>query len=103
MDEHNGNKNSHRNWKVKVYLLNEMGNWDDCGTGILELIKENSLGEEIDFFHVQRIEDAIEDSSPFIPEDKSQKLKGNTDNPKIILHTPISADSQFEKQGGISS
>lgn len=25
--------NSNQNWKVKVYLLNESGNWDDCGKG----------------------------------------------------------------------
>jgi hypothetical protein len=100
MDEHNNHKHSHQNWKVKVYLLNEHGNWDDGGTGILEIIKDDSFGQELDFFHVKRIEDQIEDSSSPISEERLLKIKGNDHNPKIILHLPILLENQFEKQGG---
>lgn len=37
-------QNPNYNWKVKIYLLNETGNWDDCGTGNLTL--ERSLNTQ---------------------------------------------------------
>ena len=31
--------NKPKNLKVKIYLLNETGNWNDCGTGYLDFEK----------------------------------------------------------------
>lgn len=36
------------NWKVKVYLLNSSGNWDDYGTGMLQLSREMNVNTEIE-------------------------------------------------------
>lgn len=41
-------KQDNTNWKVKIYLLNVSGGWDDCGTGILQLIKEMNKTTELE-------------------------------------------------------
>ena len=103
MDEQNSNKHPHQNWKVKVYLLNELGHWDDCGTGILEIVQETIFEPPIDFFLVKRIEEQIDDSTSPISEERLQRIAGKSKNGKSILYLPILKENQFEKQGGNST
>ena len=88
------------NWKVKVYLLNDTGNWDDCGTGTLELTRVSKNSEETEYFQVTRQDDNAAALPIIVPGDRLQKLKSDNPNPKVILHLPISKNFQFDKQGG---
>lgn len=50
MDDIEVPKDITQSWKVKVYLLNESGNWDDCGTGQLDIVKETLSDMEMEYF-----------------------------------------------------
>lgn len=52
MDEVSLQRPQPTNWKVKVYLLNQTGNWDDFGTGNLDIQKGDYLGEETEYFKI---------------------------------------------------
>ena len=95
-------RSTNNNWRVKVYLLNLSGNWDDCGTGILDMSKGSSDmgGENVEYFKVFSTEEEQNPSGITISPEKLNKLKGNELNPKYILYLPILKKDQFEKQGG---
>ena len=98
-------KNTNNSWRVKVYLLNLSGNWDDCGTGILDISKGSSdtdaREEDIEYFKVFSTEDEQKLSGITISSEKLNKLKDKELNPKCILYLPILKSNQFEKQGGL--
>lgn len=100
MEEIIPQKNPNVGWKVKVYLLNATGNWDDCGTGILEMVKENINGEEIDFFQVSVFDESSKLNPPPVSPDKLHKLKGVKDDERYIMYRPLMRFNSFEKQGG---
>jgi hypothetical protein len=100
MDEITHQQYANLNWRVKVYLLNSTGNWDDCGTGTLDMVKENINGEDIEFLQVASYEDKNQAGAILIPSDKLLKLKGNKEDEKYLLHRPLMKLNQFEKQGG---
>jgi len=89
-----------QNWRVKVYLLNSDGNWDDCGSGTLKTITDTSSGIGITYLHVTSNEDAAKNISGGISLDMLKKLQGGTEDPKCVLHHPITVGSDYEKQGG---
>lgn len=88
------------NWKVKVYLLNDTGNWDDCGTGTLEISRLSKNGEENEYFQVTRQDDNTVTHPTVVSSERLQKLKSENTNQKVILYLPISKTFQFDKQGG---
>lgn len=101
MDELVRQKSSSQSWKVKVYLLNATGNWDDCGTGILEMAREIQDQEEIEYLKVTTNEELIKGRSTEISADRYEKLKGKlADEDKILLYLPLLKKNQYEKQGG---
>ena len=63
MDELVKHKPLNQTWKVKVYLLNSSGNWDDCGTGSFEMIKENQEQEDNEFIKIMTNEELIKGRS----------------------------------------
>ena len=93
-------KNSQPNFRVKVYLLNASGNWEDCGTGTLEMVKDAVNDEELDFFQV--LADNEQDKSTLSPEllEKQAKITNNKTNERYVLYRPLLKTSQFENQGG---
>jgi hypothetical protein len=93
-------KQKNPNWKVKVYLLNDSGNWDDCGTGTLEIARATKGGEELDFFKVTKNDENAPATPSVVPQERLDKLKGDSPNPKTILFVPILKYNQFDKQGG---
>ena len=95
-------RSTNNNWRVKVYLLNLSGNWDDCGTGILEISKGllDAEEEDIQYFKVFSTEDEPNSSSITVSTEKLNHLKGKETNPRCILYLPILKKNQFEKQGG---
>jgi len=85
-------------WRVKVYLLNEGGNWDEGGTGDIHLVRDKVNGEEIDFFQVVAVEN---DPTPItVSFEKLQKLKSYRENENYVLYRPLLAFNVYEKQGG---
>lgn len=93
-------KQKNPNWKVKVYLLNDSGNWDDCGTGTLEIVRSTKGGEELDFFKVTKNDENSQGAPSSVSAERLEKLKGDPPYPKAILYLPIMKYNQFEKQGG---
>mmetsp|Transcript_43016 Transcript_43016/g.49881 ORF Transcript_43016/g.49881 Transcript_43016/m.49881 type:complete len:97 (-) Transcript_43016:347-637(-) len=90
MDELVRQKSSSQSWKVKVYLLNGTGNWDDCGTGILEMAKESQDLEEIDYLKVSTNEELIKGRSTDITAERYERLKGTlARDDKILLYLPL--------------
>ena len=100
MEEGNKQLSSNQNWRVKVYLLEKSGNWEDCGSGTLDIVREVKSGEELDFLRVTNHNEANKSNSPAIQQERLKKLKGDVENEKCILHLPISVSNQFDKQGG---
>ncbi len=88
------------NWRVKVYLLNEGGDWDDCGAGHLEIAKEVRGDEEIDFLRVIQTDEPSKVTSIDLTFERLKKLRGGSDNERYVLNLPIRKYNQFEKQGG---
>ena len=88
------------NWKVKVYLLNDVGNWDDCGTGTLEICKNAKNEEECDYFKVTKVEDKSQPAAQLVSVERLEKLKRLSPSPNIILYLPLQKEYEFEKQGG---
>lgn len=89
-----------QNWRVKVYLLNSEGNWDDCGSGTLKTITDTSSGIDIIYLHVTSAEDAVKGISDGISLDMLKRLQGGIEDPKCVLHHPITVGSDYDKQGG---
>ena len=96
---------TNNSWRVKVYLLNLGGNWDDCGTGILEISKGllDAGEEDIEYFKVFSTEDEQKSSGITISSEKLNYLKGKQTNSRCILYLPILKKNQFEKQGGFKT
>ena len=101
MDDLLRQKASSQGWKVKVYLLNGTGNWDDCGTGTLELTKETQNQEEIEYFKISTNEEFLKGRSSEVSAERYDKLKGKHNDEKTLLCLPIQKNNQYEKQGGI--
>lgn len=101
MDELVRQKPSSQTWKVKVYLLNSTGNWDDCGTGNFEMVHETQENEEIEYIKITTNEELIKGRSTDVTAERYEKLKGRyaTDD-KILLFLPICKKNSYEKQGG---
>lgn len=96
-------KSASQSWKVKVYLLSTSGNWDDCGTGILEMVKETQEDGDIDYLKVTTNEELIKGRSTEITLERYEKLKGKfAEDDKILLYLPLHKKNQYEKQGGNS-
>jgi len=87
-------------WRVKVYLLNQQGNWDDLGTGVFELVKEVKLEEEMEYLKVVATDDSSKTNSPQIDSEKQAKLKGDSTLDRCILYLPILQSNHYEKQSG---
>ena len=101
MDELTRQKSTSQSWKIKVYLLSANGNWDDCGTGLLEMAKETNEDEEIDYLKVTTNEELIKGRSTDITAERYEKLKGKlAKEEKILLYLPLLKRNQYEKQGG---
>jgi hypothetical protein len=88
------------NWKVKVYLLNDVGNWDDCGTGTLEFCKIPKMEEECDYFKVTKVEDKGLPPTQAVSNERLEKLRNGNPNSNVILFLPLQKQYDFEKQGG---
>ena len=87
------------NWKVKVYLLNATGNWDDCGTGVLE---EALDIDENEYLKIWTNDELIKGRSTDISEERFEKLKGKlADDDEVLLFLPVHKRNKYEKQGGI--
>ena len=99
MDETSRQSGGGQNWRVKVYLLNELGNWDDCGTGLLEFTREIKTDEEIDLIKVNSHEAPPNNDNNISVENRA-KLKGGSESPAVILNLPINKENQYDKQGG---
>ncbi len=101
MDELVRHKPTSQTWKVKVYLLNTTGNWDDCGTGNFEMVRETQENEENEYFKITTNEELIKGRSTDITVERYEKLKGtHARNDKMLLFLPIRKKNQYEKQGG---
>jgi len=87
-------------WRVKVYLLNDHGNWDDYGTGVLELVKEVQSDEEKEFLKITTTDDSLRNNSSQLDPEKLNKLKGECTSPNVLLYLPILQSNQYEKQSG---
>jgi hypothetical protein len=88
------------NWKVKVYLLNEGGNWDDCGTGSLELHYDPDNEKLCDYIQVVKVEDRGQPHAQMVSHERLEKLKKGNQNPTVILYSTVEKEYDFEKQGG---
>ena len=99
-DEVSQSRNNQPNFRVKLYLLNEAGNWEDCGTGILNMISDVINDEERDFFQV--ISDSEHGPPSLAPEllEKLQKIKSDKSDERCLLYRPLAKDNQYERQGG---
>ena len=91
---------SSQNWRVKVYLLNADGNWDDCGSGSLQAITDTSAGIEIIYLHVTSTEEAAKNMSSEITLERLKKLQGEKEDLNCVLYQPIKLRNDYEKQGG---
>ena len=79
-----------------MYLLNESGNWDDCGAGTLSLAKEISdiNDKSEDYFKVIAMDNFI----PSIEENKLKKINNNNKSEQnIILYLKIIVKNDYEK------
>jgi len=99
MDEVSRQKNNNLHWRVKVYLLNGTGNWDECGTGDFHLVKDKLNGEEMDFLQVSPCEND-EEAPPVVSSEKLQKIKSYRENENHVLYRPLLRFNEFQKQGG---
>ena len=92
----NGNKHPSYNMKVKLYSLNQDGNWNDCGAGFLSLQKEMNPSTEVED-HILRIEGENFNSTHLneIIKGKSQSLK-NQENTQIVTFK-ITEELECEK------
>lgn len=88
-----------QNWRVKVYLLNAEGNWDDCGSGTLSAIIDTSSGIEIIYLSVVGTEEAAKNISSEITIDRLRKLQGESEDLKCVMKQPIKLRNDYEKQG----
>ena len=108
-------------WKTRVYLLTETGDWEDCGTGILTIVKEQNPSELIQEYDLSdiSISDDLEKSSTYylkvlteakdsnqskIPEKIVQKMVGNyqcKEGEHCVLYSKIHRDFVYSKQGFI--
>ena len=89
-------------WKVKVYLLSEFGNWNDCGTGILKIVSQinPSTEDESDFLQVIAKEDSLqEDLIKEVPYEKLIKI-ADKKIPDCVLSRKINKVNTYEKQKG---
>ena len=68
--------------RVKLYFLNDDGQWDDRGTG-----------------HVQ----IVQDDSEYLMVMKSEEEKEDDGNLKALLNTKVSQDDIYQQQQGICS
>ena len=52
-------RSNNHNWKVRIYVLNSEGNWEDAGTGTLQIVKEMNPNTELeeDYFKVSPLEE----------------------------------------------
>ena len=99
--EKNGKDLNYKNWKVKLFLLNGEGTWDDYGCGILSFQNEaNDEDSSIksDYLYIQK--SAEENENLTMDEMKLNKLK-NTAKGKMkdcLLYAKIEKDYVFERQ-----
>ena len=101
MDDLVRQKSSNQSWKVKVYLLNGTGNWDDCGTGTLEMAKDSQDDEELDYLRVSTNEELIKGRSTDITAERYERLKGKlASDENILMYLPLLKKNMYEKQGG---
>lgn len=100
MDEVSRSVSSQQYGRVKVYLLGQFGNWDDCGAGTLVINKVLQPGEEKEYLEVIPIPEVTKNSPQHVEPDRLEKLKGEKINEKSILYLPILASNQYDKQSG---
>ncbi len=91
---------NYKNWKVKVFILNGEGSWDDYGCGILSFINdynEDSLNKS-DYLYIKKTVEENENLS--VDETKANKLKKNFKGKMqdCLLYAKIEKDYVFERQ-----
>ena len=89
------------NFRVKVYLLDEIGNWEDCGTGNLKMIKDASRAEELEFFEVIAEDDQEKAELTTELLERQQMIRGHKTDHTYILYRPLIKSYPFERQEGI--
>ena len=86
------------NYRAKVYVLNSNGNWDDFGTGNVDLVQDNYKEINVNFLRV--ISDGTwKGESHETTKEMKNKLKSDREEESYILYRPILKEMEFEKQG----
>ena len=91
---------NHENWKVKVFLLNKVGDWDDCGTGIL-FFENQKTDISANYLKVMKLKDENHEDQNISSEKKLKLSKGmQFSDGECLLWEKIDEDLSFEKQNG---
>ena len=99
--EKNSKDMNYKNWKVKLFILNGEGAWDDYGCGILSFL--NEANEENNFIKTDYlfIQKTLEENENLtVDETKAIKLKKNSQGKMkdCLLYSKIEKDYVFERQ-----
>ncbi len=89
-------------WKVKLFLLNPEGSWDDYGCGFLSFrtdYSEDQTSIKGCYIYIEKAFDET-DSNLTIEESRAMKLKKNANDhvKECLLFTKIERDFLFERQ-----
>jgi len=85
------------NYRAKVYVLLTSRNWEDFGTGHVDIIQEFIDGNSVNYLRVIRegTGDNTESSGEII--EMKKKLRGFQEEEEYILYKPILKEMNYEK------
>lgn len=94
--EKNSNDLNLKNWKVKLFILNSEGSWDDYGCGVLSFLTESSIENDLyNYICIQKIQE--DNENLIVDQEKIKKIK-NENIIDCLLYVKIEKDYVFEKQ-----
>jgi len=85
------------NFRAKVYVLLTSGNWEDFGTGHVDIIQEFIDGNSVNYLRVIREGTGGNSESSGEIIEMKKKLRGFREEEEYILYRPILKDMNYEK------